>query len=560
MCLKALWLLSLFLYRHKPPSYVLELLPSDREAAREVFVQQGQPEDDWFTVAGLATRAAAPDIFEKLKSAEYGGSERLALANYGFDYAMGEFDPSFAIMAGEDDLNDLIRLGVLLRDLYHDHKRLAGLIKSDPGSIRRRLVLMCVGFGAHKRSPTILQISPSRNPPRRTLGRAYGPRLVKVAVMSGPPIEGSPHVWARDMRRLIEARRYREAEEVLREAALSDPQAARELGHLLLQVSWEDTPPTGFSPGGASPAEKWLRRAVSERPDDVRAMVLLAGLLMSQCDQILDVVATWSMPDDRWEDDDDLEDDDDEIDDWNDPDPVSGPDSAQYAAEIRAWESDLSRRADQARHWYQQALTFDPGCGSAASGLAFLLSQATSWLPDTDRSSVTASAKRALEINPVEPVAMWVLAEATGDDRLRQRAEALSPRIPQPKWRPASAGGTVTPFGHGELSRYSYIVAETQVMISNSGDSVTRYAVLRDLEQARWFSRRCNLMQDAVMHVYERGILTTRHRAVMGKDIAQILDEQPAETFTGESLPAGHPVRHDGVPLHYGINGAWMAD
>jgi len=125
---------SLFLYHRDPPGYALELLPAARGAVEEVFTQRHQTgsENDWFTVAGLVTRTEAPDIFEKLGSVEFGGSSRFEFANYGFDYAVGEFDPTFAVTAGEEDLGDLIRLGVLLHNLYHDHSRLAELIQSDP--------------------------------------------------------------------------------------------------------------------------------------------------------------------------------------------------------------------------------------------------------------------------------------------------------------------------------------------------------------------------------------------------------------------------------------------
>jgi hypothetical protein len=125
---------SLFLYHHDPPNYALELLPAAREAVKEAFIQQGQTgsESDWLTVAGLITRAEAPDIFEKLRSVDFGGSGRFEFANNGFDYGVGEFDPSFVLTAAEEDLSDLIRLSVLLRNLYHDHARLAELIRSDP--------------------------------------------------------------------------------------------------------------------------------------------------------------------------------------------------------------------------------------------------------------------------------------------------------------------------------------------------------------------------------------------------------------------------------------------
>lgn len=127
--------LSLFLYHHREPrAYALELLPAAREAVEEAFAQQGRAgsAEDWFTVTGLITRTVAPDIFEKLRSVDFGGSGCLKFANYGFDYAVGEFDDTFAVTAAEADLSDLVRLGVLLRDLYHDHTRLAELVQSDP--------------------------------------------------------------------------------------------------------------------------------------------------------------------------------------------------------------------------------------------------------------------------------------------------------------------------------------------------------------------------------------------------------------------------------------------
>lgn len=45
---------------------------------------------------------------------------------------VGDWDPTFAVSASEEDLDALRRLGLLLRDLYYDQARLSELIRSDP--------------------------------------------------------------------------------------------------------------------------------------------------------------------------------------------------------------------------------------------------------------------------------------------------------------------------------------------------------------------------------------------------------------------------------------------
>jgi tetratricopeptide (TPR) repeat protein len=353
---------------------------------------------------------------------------------------------------------------------------------------------------------------------------------------------------------LVSARRYRDAADVLLEAASQDPQAARDLGHLLLVMSWEDTPP---EPGYPSPAERWLRQAVSARPDDALAVNLLAGLLSSQCDQIGDVLASSAA--ERWDDDEDLDDDEDfgADEDGEESDAGLDPDLASH---ISALEVDQRRRAEEARQLYERALVLDPANGGAASGLALLFSRR--WVPGYDGEAVTDAARRALDVNPDEPVAMWVLAEATGDDGLRRRAEALSPKVQPARWRPASEGGPSTPYGHGGPSRYTFVVAEVRLEVGNHGETVTRSATLRDLDQVGWLSR-SGLVRGLVVYLYQRGVLAARKSApTFGREVTDVIDEwcSSVGVLEGEPLPAGHPVRHDGQLLHYGVNGAWMAD
>jgi tetratricopeptide (TPR) repeat protein len=328
--------------------------------------------------------------------------------------------------------------------------------------------------------------------------------------------------WAEQVQQLASAWQYREAERVLRDAAQDDAEAARDLGHLLLRMSWWDSQPA--NPGDPSAAERWLRQAVSAHPNDVQALTLLAALLASQCTQISDMIA--------------------------------GRRSA------KRWAADIKRRAAQARESYTQALSLDPGSGAAASGLTWLLSQ--NWeSPPPNTPGIAATAERALKINPDEPVAMRVLAEATGDNGLRERAEALSPAIPRARWRPAYQGGPVSPFGHGEPSRFNFFVIEVELLVSNSGETVPRQIVVGDADGVHWVSHRAKNVEIALVHRYKRGILAATHRLVpvSGKSLDEVIDEWPTTQdpgTDGKPLSAGHPIRHNGTSLHYGVNGTWM--
>jgi hypothetical protein len=263
---------------------------------------------------------------------------------------------------------------------------------------------------------------------------------------------------------------------------------------------------------------------VSTDSTDAQAFTLLAALLSNQCDQILDLIAK--------------------------------------RRSAKRWEADIKRRAAQALEFYVNALALDPSSGAAASGLAWLLSEQYARLP-IDTPSVAAAAERALEINSDEPVALFILAEKTGDDTLRQRAEALSPRIPQARWRPAREGGPVSPFGNGEPGRYDFFVIEVELLVNNQGETVTRFIVVSNVHQAHWVSNRAEHITKAMVYRYERGILAAKHRPApaSGKSLAQVIDEwpvPPALGVGGEPLPAGHPIRHDGMSLFYGVNGPWM--
>jgi tetratricopeptide (TPR) repeat protein len=231
---------------------------------------------------------------------------------------------------------------------------------------------------------------------------------------------------------------------------------------------------------------------------------------------------------------------------------------------VKGWLADVRQRAAEARELYLRALSIDPESGAAASGLASLLGEG--WeKPRPDAASTAAAARRALEINPDEPVALLVLADVTRDARLRQRAEVVSPVIPRAQWRPASQGGPVSPIGHGEPGRFSYLVIAVDLAVNNNGDAVHRNIVVRDPDQAGWVLHRSGDVKPREVYRYERGILVAKHlpAPVSGKSLGEIVDEwsPPSDTEPrGEPLPAGHPVRHDGRTLRYGINGAWMMD
>jgi hypothetical protein len=229
---------------------------------------------------------------------------------------------------------------------------------------------------------------------------------------------------------------------------------------------------------------------------------------------------------------------------------------------VKRWQNDIKRRAAQARESYTRALSLHPGSGAAASGLAWLLSQR--WeSPPPDAPGVAATAERALKINPDEPVAMLVLAEETRDDALRERVEALSPAIPRARWRPAHQGGPVSPFGHGQPSRFNFFVIEAELLVSNSGETVPRQIVVSDADQVHWVSHRDKNIEIALVHRYKRGILVATHRLahMSGKSLDEVIDGWSATQdpgTDGQPLSAGHPIRHNGRSLHYGVSGDVM--
>ncbi|WP_147341036.1 hypothetical protein [Actinomadura logoneensis] len=133
--------------------------------------------------------------------------------------------------------------------------------------------------------------------------------------------------WMRDVREAIDAGRPQDAYRALEEAAEAYPEAARELGHTLLQVSRLD------GVGGEEPeTERWLRRAVSAMPEGPEAAILLATWLAERAKRLRAM-----------------------------PEPDEGEDPARLAAE--------------ARDLYRTALRLRPGSAAAASGLALLLSE-----------------------------------------------------------------------------------------------------------------------------------------------------------------------------------------
>jgi hypothetical protein len=150
------------------------------------------------------------------------------------------------------------------------------------------------------------------------------------------------------------------------------------------------------------------------------------------------------------------------------------------------------------------------------------------------------------------------LASETGERRLLERVEALSPVIPRARWRPAGKGGPVSPFGHGQPGRFSFFVLEVDLPVNNSGDVVPRHVVVGDADRAGWVGSRSGDIK-VVAYRYGRGILVAKHRPApsAGKSLGQVIDEWSG-TPEGEPLAFGHPVRHNGVVLHYGVNGAWV--
>ncbi|MEU7900890.1 hypothetical protein AB0B45_49695 [Nonomuraea sp. NPDC049152] len=277
--------------------------------------------------------------------------------------------------------------------------------------------------------------------------------------------------WPESVRRLIAARRpFPEVLGTLRADAAEDPEAARELGHMLLQVSWSDTQTDGY--GYVPEAEKWLRQAVAARPQDVEATLLLATLLSIQCGQL------WDM--------------------------------ALGIRHSKRWDKERERRADEACGLYERALQLDPHSSAVASGLALLRE------------------------NP--SLAGYGRSAATGAGELDE----------------------------AQVNRFDYFVLQVELLLTNNGDTVTRWVVLRDLEQVWGFDACAWEISESMAFQYERGIKVATHRPsrLSGRSLAQVAEEWPAKrdpASRGELLPVGHPVRHDGKTLHYGVNGAQMA-
>ncbi|MEU4231842.1 hypothetical protein AB0F17_46745 [Nonomuraea sp. NPDC026600] len=278
--------------------------------------------------------------------------------------------------------------------------------------------------------------------------------------------------WPERVRRLIAAKRpSREELETLCADAAKDPEAARELGHMLLQVSWSETQTDGY--GYVPGAEKWLRQAAAARPQDVEATLLLATLLSIQCGQLRDM--------------------------------------ASGMRHSKRWDEERKRRSVEASGLYERALQLDPHSSAAAGGLALL--RENQRIAGYDHSAATAA----------------------GD-----LDEALS-------------------------HRFDYFVLQVELLVTNNGDTVTRWVVLRDLEQLWGFDTCAWEISEPVAFQYERGIHVATHRParLSGRSLAQVAEEWLAKRDPASRdalLPVGHPARHDGKTLHYGVNGAQMAD
>ncbi|MBT2224824.1 hypothetical protein [Nonomuraea sp. NEAU-A123] len=278
--------------------------------------------------------------------------------------------------------------------------------------------------------------------------------------------------WPERVRRLIAAKHpSREVLETLRTDAAKDPEAARELGHMLLQVSWSETQTDGY--GYVPGAEKWLRQAAAARPQDVEATLLLATLLSIQCRQL------WDM--------------------------------ALETRHSKRWDEARKRRSVEACGLYERALQLDPHSSAAAGGLALLRENQS--IAGDGRSAVT---------------------EAGDLDEARSH-------------------------------RFDYFVLRVELLVTNNGDTVTRWVVLRDLEQLWGFDTCAWEISKPVAFQYERGIQVATHRParLSSRSLAQVAEEWHAKRDMASQdalLPVGHPARHDGKTLHYGVNGAQMAD
>lgn len=276
--------------------------------------------------------------------------------------------------------------------------------------------------------------------------------------------------WPARVQQLIAAKRPpREILQALRADAPEDPEAARDLGHLLLQVSWSATRTDIY--GYLPEAEKWLRQAVTNRPQDAEATLLLATLLSTQCGQLWDIILTMR--------------------------------------HSKRWEKERNRRVVEARDLYEQALRLNPHSIAAASGLAVLCETHS----------------------------------PTGSDH-------------------PTAGAAINDTGSFP---FDYFVVRVELLVTNNGDTVTRWVVLRDLEQLWGFEICAWEISEPVAFQYEHGVQVAKHRPsrLSGRSLSQVTEEWlgtrgPASGAT--LLPVGHPVRHDGKVLQYGVNGAQMAD
>ena len=104
--------LQLFEYDHNPGNYCLMLSDSKMGATWEVFEANGREGHGygWTDVALGLIRAGSPELE----------------ARVGFDPEAGMF------VAYGDDLEALRAVGAILRDVFHDHARLAEAVKAAP--------------------------------------------------------------------------------------------------------------------------------------------------------------------------------------------------------------------------------------------------------------------------------------------------------------------------------------------------------------------------------------------------------------------------------------------
>jgi hypothetical protein len=220
----------------------------------------------------------------------------------------------------------------------------------------------------------------------------------------------------------------------LRAKAAKDPEAARDLGHMLLQVSWSATQTGGY--GYLPEAQEWLRQAVTARAQDSEATLLLATLLSTQCGQL--------------------------------PDMALG-----MRSRSRRWDEERERRAIEACDLYERTLQLDPHSSAASGGLALL-------------------------------------------------CETHSPAGYDPSTVSAARGLDET-----ESYRFDYFVVRVELLVTNNGDTVTRWVVPRDLEQLWGFDTCAWDLSEPVAFQYERGVQVAKHRParLSGRSLAQVAEE-----------------------------------